>query len=153
MTRAELSNRISGTKTQLKTHAGGPREPELRYYLEKLLAARDDLPLEERLAELDTRWTRLVDAAAAGLDAGPRSNKLETAKRNAQAGKRRRRGLPPLETVKAETRRHAENAILETIYQHAGQPWADRATAELDEAYDLRGELTRRAEHRAGIAA
>jgi hypothetical protein len=145
LTRREIANRLSGYRTQLKRNAGGAREAELRRYIAQLVEARDRLPLEERLAELDGRWNRLVDEVAAALDLGPERNRRIQAHRNGQARKRARRGLGPLESIKAEIRRNAEDEILRRINAHADEAWARRALAEIDEAYDLRAELDRRA--------
>jgi hypothetical protein len=147
MTTREIGNRISGTKTQLKRHAGGPRETELRRYLASLEAARDDAPLKARLDEIDATWNAIVDALAGK----PGVYKIEIAYRNGQSTRRARRGLPPLETVGHELRRRAEKELLELLERRAGDTRADRMLAELAEGERIRAELTERAERRAGI--
>lgn len=62
-----------------------------------------------RLAELDEVYGRILDRATEGFV--PSSARIETARRNAQAKKRARKGLPPLMTVRQEARRHAERQL------------------------------------------
>lgn len=141
LTAREISNRLSGNRTQLARHAGGPREAELLAARAELLRAREELPIRRRLEELDGRWENLILRAAdaytgrwtAGITAG----------RNAQAAKRARRGLPPLETVKQEARRYAERQILDLLNDRADEAWAITARAEIDEAETLRSRLER----------
>lgn len=147
-TSRQLNNKISGAKTQLKT-ATGARRHELERYLEHLHDQRDQLPLERRLAELDDRIENLITAIAATFPIA----KADTAWRNAQAGKRARRGLPPLRTAKQEARDHAERQLLDLIEAHADEPWAKRADAEIAEAFALRTQLLERAERRLETAA
>lgn len=135
----QLQNRVSGARTQLKRHAGGPRELELRSYLETLQGILERRPIETRLAELDARWERLVDDAATMIK--PADCRLIQSYRNRQAGRLRRRGLPPLETISQETRRVAEDKLLRLIDSNVGAAWAQAARAEIDEASRLRDEL------------
>lgn len=138
LTAREISNRISGCRTQLKRHAGGARETELRRYLAQLEQARAEQPLRARLAELDARWNELVDTAATGATI----SKADTAWRNARRRREARKGRY-LMTAKEEARHYAETTILALIARHADAAWAQRAQAEIDEAHDLRRQLER----------
>ena|SRR5688572_7313032 len=142
--RRSTSNKISGARTQLKRPSTIARAHELEAYLDRLLRRRDDLPLEIRIAELEAPYEETVAAIAApcGLF------KAETASRNAKAGRRRNRGLPPLETVTSELRRDAERTVARILADRRDDPTVDRMARQLEEADQLRAELAARQEAR-----
>lgn len=153
MTTREIDNRISGVKTQLKRHAGGRREQELRRRLEALEQARDDAPLLAELEKIDAAWETTVQAAADALYGRPGDHKVETALRNGQARKRAARGLEALETVANEMRRLAEDDLLDLLRRRQADPRAASIQARLDRGEELRRELERRTDQRSGIFA
>jgi hypothetical protein len=101
----------------------------------------------ERLAVLEKRMEGLIERVA--LSYTP--DKGITAKRNARAGVRARKGLPPLPTQKQEARAYAERQIMEKARAEAakGSPEAQRLLAEVEEAARLRTRLQDRAERQA----
>lgn len=95
--------------------------------------------VERRLSEIDGRYDELVDRIASGFTAT--DAKAITAARNAQAGKRARKGLGRLPTVKEEARRLAETQLLRVLSHRCDDPGIRRVQLELDEAALLREEL------------
>lgn len=76
-------------------------------------AKAEDETARQRLAELDTAYDRAVCEAANGYTL--KDGAAITARRNGQAAKRRRRGLKPLPTLKAEALSLAETQVLEAL--------------------------------------
>lgn len=67
----------------------------------------------QRLAELDQAYETVVATQANGYT--PKDGAAITARRNGQAAKRRRRGLPALPTLKEEALSLAETQVLEKL--------------------------------------
>lgn len=107
--------------------------------------------LRTRLAELDGRWNELVERVMAREKMPVEAIRLEAAKRNAQAGKRRRKGLPPLPTISDDLRAFAEAKILRLVDDRPGEPVLRVVGQELDEAWTIRQRLQAIEEGRAGF--
>lgn len=124
--------------------------------------------MEARLAELDQRWDRFIDALAERY-AHP-DPKGEQAYRNrtnhriklAQSGKTRAgknsgacspfARMRVMPTVRDETRRFAETFALRYLEEHGAHLVCVQVIGELDEAAGLREQLTAMADARAGFA-
>lgn len=94
----------------------------------------DEAKQAARLAELDASYDRAVQTLA-GAD-HLRDGAGITAYRNGQAAKRRRKGIAPLPTLKAEALSRAESRLLEML--QAGLEAEGFTPADLDEATRLR---------------
>lgn len=102
----------------------------------------------DRVDDVEARWANAVEQTARALYGNPGDFRSETAKRNAKAAKRRRRGLPPLPTMRQEMLQAAETVMLRLV---ESRPDLASLRAELEEAYDLRQALQAIAEERTGI--
>lgn len=111
----------------------------------------DEAAMRARLDAIDGRYDAVVDALAQREAPSAAFAKRDQAFRNAQAGKRRRKGLPPLRTVRAEVRWHAESVLLKFLEDNRGVPFVERVLAELDEAAGLRESLAALEEARRGF--
>lgn len=89
-----------------------------------------------RLAELDTRYERLVDKLAAG-EGRAGDYKRVTALQNGQARKLARRGIVQ-PTVKQMLRSHAESKLLAVLDHRTDEPVVQGIRRDLDEAAALR---------------
>ncbi len=76
-------------------------------------ATREQRNEDERVAELEARYAQALERYTNSYTLSTAS--AITAGRNAQARKRRKRGLPPLPTVKAEALRQGETDLLRDI--------------------------------------
>ncbi len=76
-------------------------------------AKREQRNKDERAADLETRYAQVLERYTASYTLSTAS--AITASRNAQARKRRKRGLPPLPTVKSEAMRQGETDLLRDI--------------------------------------
>ncbi len=90
----------------------------------------------ERLSELDASLEAAIADTAAGYVLSDQGARHVTAKRNAEARKRRARGLAPLPSLKSDALRHAESQILAALREGLA---VDGLTAQdVDEAQALR---------------
>lgn len=172
LTYRELSNRISGCRTQLKRQgADGPRRAELERYLERLLNQRADLPLETRLAELEARLAPAIDSVYRYLrEAAPTratSDRRVRREHNAATPSWRREigagdyvdtsSWKPIRTRTGDqAREHDRQRAEELIYQRASKsdhPTLRAVVDAIDEADAIRAQLLQRAEERAGFLA
>jgi hypothetical protein len=97
-----------------------------------------------RLAEIDQRYEQLVGA----MTEMPAATKYLTAKRNADAAKRARRGLPPEPTVSEQARRYAEQKLAKALRENPNHPVGKEVNRLLDEAQRIRAGLAALAEQR-----
>lgn len=106
-----------------------------------LRAGSDNGRLRERLAELDGRWQSLVEWRAGAYTLKDAS--AITAYRNGRAGKRRKRGLGPLPTVRSEALALAESELLGFLRDGSSVDGVDleAVRAEVLEAEALRDRL------------
>lgn len=111
----------------------------------------DEAAARARVAEVDSKWSALVDRLAEVEKPSADFVRWETAKRNGRRGVRARRGLPAVPTVLAEVRGYAESKVLRFLSDNRGVVWVDRVVAELDEAYILRKRLESLDDARAGL--
>lgn len=97
----------------------------------------DEARMRARLAELDAAYERAIDRMTDRAG----DYKRITAWQNAQAGKRRRKGLPPLTPVSVQLRDYAESRALKVLEDFPDDPRVKRIIADLDEAATLRKTL------------
>lgn len=93
---------------------------------------------DARLAELDARYERLVDAIAASMTIDPAGLNGDQRFRNLGAGRARRRGLAPVRTARAELRDYAETRLLGMLNATPSDPTCEAILAEIAEAFELR---------------
>lgn len=101
----------------------------------------DVAAMQARLAELDARFERLIDAVARpDLPLGD-SLRRDQAAKNGQAKARRRKKLGPLPTVRMDIRAQAEAEILNRLFESPDDAYCRRVIGELGEAESLREAL------------
>jgi hypothetical protein len=98
--------------------------------------------IEARIKATDDKWNEVVDKIKNEVPA----RKVETAKRNAMAGKRARKGLKPLKTVKQMEQEDAERRAWQLVSTH---PELRHVRDQVAEADALKRLLEDRAEARA----
>ena len=124
--------------------AAGVSRQAVREMVARAAPGRTDKPTRReeakdraRLAELDRIYDRAIDR----MTDRPGDFKRITAWQNAQAGKRRRKGLPPMTPVSVQLRNYAEDNLLRVCEERPDDPRVQRIVASLDEAAALRKKL------------
>jgi DNA invertase Pin-like site-specific DNA recombinase len=110
-----------------------------------------DEEIEARIAEIEARWDKVLDEYADAFK-HPRFERREQNFRNAQAGKRRRKGLPARGTVANERRAFAEAKLFHLVHEQRNQvPVFDVCCRQLAELEALAKLRETRMEARAGF--